>query len=157
MIEPLKFWIYQNNPIFSIDDIFRLNSNKAVYGFIYCVTFTDNLRYLGKKALFEVRTMHCLKDNQKRQGHVCFLKKKINHKFEHFEQVKFQTDWLNYQGSCQLCRKLQAKEKKILAFAESKRQLTYLENKYLFKYDILERENFLNSNIEGRYFRGNLV
>ena len=32
-------------------------------------------------------------------------------------------------------------------------QLTYLENKALFSLGVLETENYLNDNIEGRYFK----
>lgn len=34
-----------------------------------------------------------------------------------------------------------------------KKELTYLENKILFTLAVLENENYLNDNIEGRYFK----
>ena len=44
----------------------------------------------------------------------------------------------------------------ILEWAESKRQLTYLETKYQFIYEVLEIEEFLNYNILGKFYRGKL-
>ena len=41
----------------------------------------------------------------------------------------------------------------ILQCAYSKKELTYLENKILFTLAVLENENYLNDNIEGRYFK----
>ena len=41
----------------------------------------------------------------------------------------------------------------ILQCAYSKKELTYLENKILFTLAVLENEDYLNDNIEGRYFK----
>ena len=41
----------------------------------------------------------------------------------------------------------------ILQYAYSKKELTYLENKVLFTLAVLENEDYLNDNIEGRYFK----
>ena len=44
-------------------------------------------------------------------------------------------------------------ERVILQFAYSKKELTYLENKWLFSMAVLESDSYLNDNIEGRYFK----
>ena len=44
-------------------------------------------------------------------------------------------------------------ERIILQLAYSKKELTYLENKALFSMGVLETEDYLNDNIEGRYFK----
>ena len=44
-------------------------------------------------------------------------------------------------------------ERIILQLAYSKKELTYLENKALFSLGVLESEDYLNDNIEGRYFK----
>ena len=41
----------------------------------------------------------------------------------------------------------------ILFSSCSKKELTYLENKALFSLGVLERDDYLNDNIEGRYFK----
>ena len=41
----------------------------------------------------------------------------------------------------------------IFSFVFSKKELTYLENKYLFSLEVLESDEYLNDNIEGRYFK----
>ena len=38
----------------------------------------------------------------------------------------------------------------------SKIELTYQETKYLFKYNVLEDDTYLNGNILGRFYKGKL-
>ena len=44
-------------------------------------------------------------------------------------------------------------KREIIQPAFSKKELTYLENKYLFSLEVLESDEYLNDNIEGRYFK----
>jgi hypothetical protein len=44
-------------------------------------------------------------------------------------------------------------KREILMICYSATELTYQEVKHQFKYDVLEKENYLNANILGRFFR----
>lgn len=46
--------------------------------------------------------------------------------------------------------------REILCFAKNKIELTYLEAKYLFSNGVLEKEEFLNTNILGTFYKNNL-
>ena len=46
--------------------------------------------------------------------------------------------------------------KVVIQYAFSNQELTYLEAKMLFKYDVLENANYINDNILGKFYRGKL-
>ena len=129
----------------------------SYYGFIYKLTFEtkdtkEEKYYIGKKAFYSFRELPMLKNGKKRNGHIKFLPRKKK------ELVKKESDWKTYEGSYKGDRtNLVLKEKRILCFARTKRELTYLETKYLFLYEVLERDEFLNENILNKFFKGNLV
>jgi len=70
-----------------------------------------------------------------------------------------ESDWKTYYGSHQFIKEEVKKgnqadfKREILQPAFSKKELTYLENKYLFSLEVLESDEYLNDNIEGRYFK----
>ena len=73
--------------------------------------------------------------------------------------VTKESDWQTYYGSHKFIKEEVKKgnqsnfKREILQLASSKKELTYLENKYLFSNAVLETEDYLNDNIEGRYFK----
>jgi len=75
-----------------------------------------------------------------------------------------ESDWRNYYGSHAEIKQL-IKDKKhleftreILIFVPTKKLLTYYETKYLFLNEVLETSNdYINDNIEGRYFRKDFI
>ena len=142
-------WLFNNLPIET--------PVGSYYGFIYFLIFEtkdtkENKYYIGKKSFFSFRELPMLKNGKKREGHIKFLPRKKK------ELIKKESDWKTYEGSYKGDRtNLILKEKRILCFARSKRELTYLETKYLFKYEVLERNEFINENILNKFFKGNLV
>ena len=76
-----------------------------------------------------------------------------------FKRVLKESDWKTYYGSHHFIKEEVKKgnqadfKREIIQPAFSKKELTYLENKYLFSLEVLESEEYLNDNIEGRYFK----
>lgn len=99
---------------------------KANIGFVYYIE-VDGLRYIGKKN---------------------FLAKK--------GKVYVESDWKTYASSSDLIKdklKSHVGEFKILEFAHTKRELTYLEVKYQMKNDVLESDEWANKNIMFRFYK----
>ena len=144
-------WIYKNKEIYSTEDM----PDNAI-GFVYEITFTDGSKYIGKKNLYSERTLAPLKSGKPREGHVCFtFRIKNKHKVD-YEIIKVESDWKKYKGSHQDCKNKEPMIKKIIAFAYSKLELTYLEAKALFVYEVLENKDYINDNILGSFYRSNL-
>lgn len=144
-------WTYKNKEIHSTEDM----PNNAM-GFIYEITFTDGSKYIGKKNLYSERTLAPLKSGKPREGHICFtFRIKNKHKVD-YEVVKIESDWKKYKGSHKDCKNKEPMIKKILAFAYNKLELTYLEAKALFVYEVLEKSEYINDNILGSFYRSNL-
>jgi hypothetical protein len=72
--------------------------------------------------------------------------------------VESESDWKSYYGSHQLIKEEIKKgnqqdfKRIILQLAYSKKELTYLENKWLFNMNVLEDDLYLNDNILGKFF-----
>lgn len=67
------------------------------------------------------------------------------------------TNWKTYQSSSKEIKQLLKTNEgtyTVLTYAETNRQLTYLEVSYQFKLNVLEDESYLNSNILGKFFKG---
>lgn len=144
-------WIYKNKEIYSIEDM----PDNAI-GFVYEITFTDGSKYIGKKNLYSERTLAPLKSGKPREGHVCFTSRIKNRHKVNYEVIKVESDWKKYKGSHQDCKNKEPTIKKIIAFAYSKLELTYLEAKALFVYEVLENKDYINDNILGSFYRSNL-
>lgn len=68
-------------------------------------------------------------------------------------------NWRNYKSSNDEIKKLltiNPGKYKILAFARTNRELTFLETKYQFTMNVLEDDSFCNGNILGKFFRDRL-
>lgn len=131
-------WTYKGKKIDSTDDM-----PEGAVGFVYEVTYTPlKKKYIGKKILEVKRKLAPLKG-----------KKRVR-------RVTKESDWKNYFGSNDEIKKLLQENKhqnfkrEILEFAFSKVQLTYIETKYQFDRRVLEREDYFNSNILGKFYRG---
>ena len=160
-MNPLQLpnWMLQGQPIYSIDDLATIAGLPPLdlFGFIYGIGFDGGLLYVGKKNLWTIRELPRLKDGSKRQGHVDFIHRIKDHHRVELEVVKVESNWLSYCGSCKETKGLIPLRRKILDIALSNRRLTYLEVYWQFKLNVLEDPRFINSNILGRFFRGNLV
>lgn len=133
-------WIYKNKEVSCIDDM-----PEDVVGFVYEIVNKDNdTRYIGKKVIKTVRTSPPLKGTKKKR-------KTIR-----------ESDWKSYYGSNEVIKNLVKEGKKdifertILQYAFSKSELTYLEAKYQFMLGVLEKENYLNQNILGKFYKGRI-
>ena len=140
-------WLYKNK---EIKELAEMPEN--AFGFIYEVTHLPTGRkYLGKKQLISVTRKALGKKELALLTDKRASKKKI---------VKKESDWKTYYGSHPEIKQL-IKEKKqsefsreILIFTPNKKLHTYYENKFLFIKGVIEPDsNYINDNIEGRYFR----
>ena len=134
-------WLYKNKEINSIEDM-----PTDTFGFVYLVTHTPSgKKYLGKKQLIANRTLPPLKGQKKKR------------------KIQKESDWKTYYGSQtevkQLVKESQDKldfVREIRIFASTKKQLTYFETKLQFVNEVLENDEYLNSNILGKFFRKDL-
>jgi len=127
------------------------------FGFIYCITYSDGKRYVGKKNFYKRLTLPALKTNKKRAGHTSFIRKRKNNRLALLEITEKESDWKTYEGSSQLTTDKEIVCKEIIDIAKSKRHLTYLEVKHLFVLEVLEKEEYLNENINRMWYKGNLT
>ena len=140
-------WTYEDQPFTELPE--------GVFGFIYCITYTDDTHYIGKKQTISETRLPALKDGTIRPNSYR-IGKNVNGKRVQFDVVRKESAWKKYTGSSKLTAGKTIALKTILQLAYSKRQLTYLENKYLFSYEAIERDDFINENIMARFFRGNI-
>jgi len=126
-------WIYKNQIIEETD-------LQKYYGFVYIITDTQtNKKYIGRKYLWSLR--------------------KINGQTRRKRQP---SDWKSYYSS-HLDLKTLAKndplrfKREILHLCKTKGETNFKETDEIFKHDALWKEDFLNENILGRYFRKNVV
>lgn len=131
-------WFYKGKELSELSDL-----PNDTFGFVYKVVHIPTKReYIGKKQLISNRTLPPLKGTKRKR------------------KVQKESDWKTYYGSHstikQMIKEGKAGEfkREIIEFAISKKQLTYLETRYLFEYRVLEYpELFFNDNILNRFFR----
>ena len=134
-------WLYKNKEINSIEDM-----PTDTFGFVYLVTHTPSgKKYLGKKQLISNRTLPPLKGSKRKR------------------KIQKESDWKTYYGSQTEVKQLvkESKDKldftrEIIIFTSTKKQLTYFETKLQFVNEVLENDEYLNSNILGKFFRKDL-
>jgi hypothetical protein len=145
-------WLYKDKQISELTDM----PEPQPFGFIYEVTHVPTGRkYLGKKQLISVQN----KPLGKRE-----LAELTDKRASKKKKVIKESDWKTYYGSNPEIKQL-IKDKKqseftreILMFVPSKKLLTYYENKFLFINEVIEpHTNYINDNIEGRYFKKDFV
>ena len=139
-------WLYKNKEINEISDL-PLNT----FGFIYQTThiLTDK-KYIGKKSL-----MYNLKKKLGKKEKVLWEGKG---RPPVYKRVLKESDWKTYYGSHHLIKEYlkggfeHELERKIIALANDKKHLTYLECKHQFALGVLEKSEYLNDNILGKFF-----
>lgn len=128
----------------------------GVYGFIYRLIYEDGTMYIGKKNIFCIEKRQALQNGTIRSN-AKRIHKNIGGKRVAFDVVTKESNWLKYVGSHNTSKSLVVR-REILCYAPSKRALSYLEAKYLFVYGAIEiNNNYLNCNILGKFFKGNLI
>lgn len=144
-------WLYQNKQINELTDM-----PEDIFGFIYEVTHTPTGRkYLGKKQLISVTKKPLGKKE---------LAELTDKRAKTYKIVNKESDWKTYYGSHSEIKALikQGKQleftREILMFTANKKLHTYYENKFLFIKEVIEpQSNYINDNIEGRYFRKDFI
>lgn len=140
-------WLYNNEVVETIEDI-----PANTFGFIYITThIPSGISYIGKKSLYHnVKRKLTKKELAEQTG---------RGRKSTTETIQKESDWKTYYGSEEFIKQ-KIKEKKqdefkreIIHFVENKKMLTYFECKYQFMYDVLENENYLNSNILGKFYK----
>ena len=134
-------WLFDDIKITSMDGI-----PDGAIGFVYMLVHSSGKKYIGKKHLESNKTLPPLKG------------KKRNRK------VVKESDWIKYYGSNTEIKQMIKEGKSdefiryILEFAYGKKHLTYLETKYLFKYEVLEHPDlYWNDTIGGRFYRKDIL
>lgn len=131
-------WTHNGKEMLSHGDF-----SDCVVGFIYRIIYDDNREYIGKKL---IRSNRKLKPTKKQLA--------IRKNYKRVERIDLK--FTDYEGSSKNTVGLIISKKEIIELASSNRQLTYLESKTLFQLNVLEDDRFLNQNILGRFFKGNL-
>jgi len=130
-------WVYKGNEL--TDDMIPAKAQ----GFIYILTYTPTgQRYIGRKLLTKAH---------RRQ-----LNKKII-------RSRVESDWREYWSSSPEIKSMIEREgtdnfvREVLVFANTKGQLNYLEEKFLYCVSALESEDWLNSNIRSKMYKRNII
>jgi hypothetical protein len=140
-------WLHNNEVIETIENI-----PANTFGFIYITTHTPSgMAYIGKKSLYHnVKRKLTKKELAEQTG---------RGRKSTTETIQKESDWKTYYGSEDFIKQ-RIKEKKqdefkreIIHFVENKKMLTYFECKYQFMYSVIENENYLNSNILGKFYK----
>lgn len=123
-------WTFNDKP-FNSEDI------KDFVGFVYMIEcLSDGKKYIGRKYFYSVR--------------------KVAGKSR---RVRKESDWKKYYGSSKELKELvkQQGEKNfrriIISLHTTEGDCNYTEVKLQFKMDVLERDDYLNDNINGKWHR----
>ena len=135
-------WTYQGNMITEMSDM-----PENTWGIVYKITAENGKKYIGKKQIYSVRKR---KFGKKESALVTDKRKKL------YEMVKKESDWKTYTGSNKELnddiKNGTSYKKEILYYCRDKKQLAYLETKELFVREVLEHDEFYNSNISGKFY-----
>ena len=115
---------------------FNISEYPDIFGFVYEIKYSCGKSYIGKQELFNKVTLPKNKNRKKKE---VFLREKTN--------------WQEYNGSSKLSNGLTIVSKNVIAIANTRRALTYLEVKHLFRVDAIFNEEYLNLNAGGVYFQ----
>ena len=140
----IDFWTH-NGKVFGEMDI-----PEGAIGFIYHMTAIidgKSVAYIGKKNFFA---------NIKRPLGKKALAVTTDKRLKKYTRV-IKPDFLNYYSSNAILKKAHkegiAIKREILMICYSGLELTYQETKHQFVYEVLEKEEFLNGNILGRFYK----
>jgi hypothetical protein len=140
----IDFWTYKGK-VFG-----ELDIPEGAIGFIYHMTAIidgKSVAYIGKKNFFA---------NIKRPLGKKALAVTTDKRLKKYTRV-IKPDFLNYYSSNAILKKAHkegvAIKREILMICYSGMELTYQETKHQFVYEVLEKEEFLNGNILGRFYK----
>jgi hypothetical protein len=137
-------WIYEGRE-FKESDI-----PEGAIGFIYLMSAIidgKSVMYIGKKNFFA---------NIKRPLGKKSLAVSTDKRLKKYKMV-IQPDYKNYYSSNKVLKEAHKQgvsiKREILRICYSGMELTYQETKHQFVYEVLEKEEFLNGNILGRFYK----
>lgn len=144
-------WIYKGKIVNSIEDV-----PNGMYGFIYLITNkTSDRFYIGKKILKNSLNKRL---GKKERAMLPITKGRKPTK----KKVITESNWQTYWGSSVELSEDVLKlgednfSREILFFTKNKKQQSYFEVYYQFKYDVLTSNSY-NLNISGHYFKKDLL
>ena len=144
-------WLYKGKKVENIEDF----GEYTPFGFVYLISNTvDGRIYIGKKFLQHKKTKKLGKKAMAEQTGPGRKKTK--------EVTYAESDWKIYWGSCKPLLEDVATigedkfYREILELAWTSKHLSYLEAKYQFVTECLEKDSY-NDNIQGRYFKKDLA
>jgi hypothetical protein len=121
-------WKYNNQDFIEIP--------KGMEGFVYLITnLTNHKKYIGKKHFWT-------RQKDRKTG----------------RRKTKESDWIDYWGSCDLLIedvKELGKDKfsrEILYLCPHKKSMSFYETMEQFKRDVILREDYYNTNVEGKFF-----
>ena len=145
-------WLYNEK---EITDISQFPPN--TFGFVYKVITPEGKKYIGKKVLYH---------NQKKKLTKAELAEQSGRgRKKSFRIIQKESDWKKYYGSNKHLKNqitegevtLEDLSKQIIEIGFNKKHLTYLETKYLFQLEVLEKPGeYYNDNILGKFFTKDL-
>ena len=140
----IDFWTYKGK-VFG-----ELDIPEGAIGFIYSMTAIidgKSVAYIGKKNFFA---------NIKRPLGKKALAVTTDKRLKKYIRV-IKPDFLNYYSSNAILKKAHKEgvhiKREIIKICYSGMELTYQETKHQFVYEVLEKEEFLNGNILGRFYK----
>ena len=143
----VDFWTYKGK-VFG-----ELDIPEGGIGFIYLMSAIidgKSVSYIGKKNFFA---------NIKRPLGKKALAMSTDKRLKKYTRV-IRPDFLNYYSSNTVLKQAHKQsvtiKREILKICYSSMELTYYECKYLFCNDFILDDKYLNSNILGRFYRGNI-
>ncbi len=126
-----------DNPWTFDGKVFTSEDIKDSYGFVYVITTPEGQKYIGRKYFWSIRKA---RGKSRRQ--------------------RSESDWQTYYGSSELLKaKIKDSDKslfrrEIISLHSTKGRVNYEEVKEQFAHGVLEDENYLNDNINGKWHRG---
>lgn len=131
-------WIFKGKEIYGHADLLPKCTN-----FVYIITYTNGKRYIGKKTVRSVR---------KKKPTKAQLRIRKNYVRKELTDLPF----LKYEGSHGNADNMVIESKEIFYQCSDKKAATYIETVFLFHYNVLFDDNFLNENISGTFFDNSL-
>lgn len=128
-------WLYQGKQLNKLPD--------GVIGFVYCIYYTNNKKYIGKKLAVSERKKPLGKKE---------LALQTDGRLKKHKHVTIETNWQSYNGSTKESEGLTILSKVITHLCTNKMSLTYLEASEMIKNDVLFRDDYLNKNILGKFY-----
>ena len=127
---------------------------ESAVGFVYKMNYKDDdgqyYSYIGKKNFYSRR--------KKKFGKkaLAAVTDKRTKKYEMVTKLDYENYFSSNKQLKQAYKDGKMIHRTILKICFTKAELTYQETKYQFKYEVLEKDWYLNGNILGRFYKGKI-